>query len=298
MLEDIIAFRTIVQHKSLTRAGKELGISTPMVTRRLARLEKSLNARLIQRTTRQIHLTEAGELFYTQVGDILSALEASKEAVKNLSEEVCGTLKVGLSPSISYLYVTKILHQFMAQYPKINIHIVTGHHLLGLLTNGFDLVIHAGTLPDSSFYFKKLGTWKKIFCAAPNYLKKYGTPKTYADLKSHNCIDHCNNFERTWEYKENGVLKKMSINGNIRADSVFDIRHLVLSGIGIAYLSKCTIHEDLKKGRLISILENFQASEFGTYAVYPSKKFISKKTHVFLEFMSELLKSVYGQMNY
>ena len=87
------------------------------------------------------------------------------------------------------------------------------------------------------------------------------------------------------------------VNGNIRADSNFDIRQLALSGIGIAYLSKCTVNEDLKQGRLVSILENFQASEFGTYAVYPSKQFISKKTEVFLEFMSDLLKSVYGQMN-
>lgn len=297
MLEDIVAFRTIVQLKSLTKASKELGLSTPVVTRRLARLEKSLNTRLIQRTTRQIHLTEAGELFFAQISEILHALQASTEAVKNLNQEVVGTLKVGLPASISYLYVTKMLHQFTARYPKINIHITTGNHLLGLLTNGFDLVIHAGILPDSSFYFKKLGCWKKIFCASPNYLAKHGVPQKAEELKLHNCIDHYDNFDRVWEYKENDTLKKIIVSGNIRADNNFDIRQLALSGIGIAYLPKCTVNEDLKQGRLVSILENFQASEFGTYAVYANKQFLSKKAEVFLEFMSGLLESVYSEMN-
>lgn len=127
MFDDIVVFRTIVQLKSLTKASKALGLSTPVVTRRLARLEKSLNTSLIQRTTRQIHLTEAGELFFAQSTDVLYALEASKDAVKNLNREVSGTLKVGLPESISYLYVTKKLHQFTTRYPNINIYIVTGN---------------------------------------------------------------------------------------------------------------------------------------------------------------------------
>jgi LysR family transcriptional regulator, regulator for bpeEF and oprC len=297
MFEDIVTFRAIVQLKCLTKAGKELGISTPVVTRRLARLEKSLNARLIQRTTRQLYLTEAGELFFAKISDILHALDASKEAVKNLSKEVTGSLKIGLPASISYLYVTKMLHKFMACYPNINIHIVTGNHLLGLLTNGFDLVIHAGVLPDSSFYYKKIGSWQKKFCASPVYLAKYGIPKKPQELSLHNCIDHYDNFVRVWEYKENGIIKNIIVNGNIRADSNFDIKQLAISGIGIAYLPKCTVNEDLKQGGLVAILEDFQASEFATYAVYPSKQFIRKNTHVFLEFMSDLLESVYGQMN-
>lgn len=297
MLEDIVVFRTIVQQKSLTNASKELGLSTPVVTRRLARLENVLNTQLIQRTTRQLHLTEAGELFFTLTSDVLHAFEASKDAVKNLSKDVTGTLKVGLPSGISYLYVTKQLHKFTTCYPNINLNIVTGNHLLGLLTNGFDLVIHAGALPDSNFYFKKIGSWKKIFCASPDYLSKYGIPEKPEELKKHNCIDNYNNVERSWEYKEHDNLKKIMITGNIRVDNNFDIRQLALSGMGIVYLSKCIVNEDLKQGRLISILKNFQTSELATYAVYPSKHFMSKKTEVFLAFMSDLLESVYDQMN-
>ena len=293
MFEDIIAFCHIVEHKSLTKAASALGVSAPVVTRRLARLEQSLNTRLFQRTTRQIYLTEAGELFFSQITDVLNGLEASKESVRNLSNIVSGTLKVGLPASISHLYVTKMLHQFTAQYPQIQIHIVTGSNLLSLLSSGFDLVIHAGVLPDSNFYYKKIGSWKKIFCASPDYLRQYGVPQMPAELNTHQCIDHYDNLGRTWDYKDKGVLKKILVNSKIRVDSQFDMRQLALSGVGIAYLSQCTVHEDLKLGHLISILEDFQASGLETYAVYPSKKFISKKTEVFLAF----IESVYGQMN-
>lgn len=296
MLEDIITFRTIIQQKSLTKASKELGLSAPVVTRRLARLEKSLNIQLIQRTTRRIHLTEAGEVFFAHINDVLNALEAGKDAIKNLSKDVAGTLKVGLPASISYLYVTKMLYKFTARYPNLNIHIVTGNHLLESLNNGFDLVIHAGILPNSSFYYKKLSSWKKVFCASPHYLGKHDIPKHPEELQQHNCIDHYDNFDKSWTYKENGELKKIKVHGNIRTDNNFDIKQLALSGIGIAYLSKCTIYEEIKQKRLVSILENYQASELGTYAVYPSKHFISKKTEVFLEFISNLLASIYGQM--
>jgi DNA-binding transcriptional LysR family regulator len=296
MFDDIITFRAIVQHKNLTKAGKELGLSTSIVTRRLVRLEKSLNTRLIQRTTRQLHLTEAGELFLAETNNIMQALEVSKDVVKNLNKEVTGMLKVGLPPNLSYLYVSKMLHKFIAQYPNINIQIATGNHLLGLLANGFDLIIHAGVLPDSDFYFKKIGSWKKIFFASPDYLNKNGIPTSPAELKLHNCIDHADNYERAWEYSENNIIKKVIINSKVRVDNNFDIRQLALNGIGIAHLSKCAVYDDLKQGRLISILEDFQTPEFETFAVYPSKKFINKKTQVFLEFVDDLLKSISCEM--
>jgi DNA-binding transcriptional LysR family regulator len=298
MIEDISAFYNIALHNSLTKAGKELGISTSVVTRRLARLEKLLNTSLVRRTTRKIYLTEAGELFFQRAGEILENLKNSQEEIKNLNEEVSGILKVALPPSISYLYVTKMLHKFTKKYPKLKLQIVTGNNLLHLLANGFDLVIHAGKLPDSSFHFKKIAGWGKIFCASKDYLKKHGTPKKPEDLKFHNCIDRTDNVHKNWEYQENNRTKKIIISGNICVDNNFDGRNLALSGIGIACLSKCAIYEDLKSKKLISILKNFQPAEFEIYAVYQNDKFMAKKIKVFIDFLSDLLKSVSNQTKY
>ncbi len=298
MFEDIAAFQAIAQNLSFTKAAQYLELSIPVVTRRLARLEQSLGVRLLQRSTRHVHLTEAGTIFLAEVSDVLQALEASKETIKNLTHTVSGTLKVGLPANLSHLYISKALHKFVRSYPDIKIHMVTGEYLLDLLANGFDLVIHSGHLPDSSFYFEKMATWTKHFCAAPSYLEKNGTPHTMEELKLHNCIDHYENADRTWTYLQGNKQKKILVSGNIRAYSSAEIRNIALSGLGIACLSKCSVHKELRNGSLVSILQQYKTPLSGIYAVYPSKKFLNQKTKLFIEFVAEALEPVYNEMTY
>ena len=295
MLEDILVFAVIVQHQGFSKAAKHLGISTSVVTRRMARLEKTLNVRLINRTTRRIHLTEAGHLFFAEVNEVLRTLEVAKDSVKNLSQGVSGTVKIGIPANFCNLYLTKVLHQFLVRYPHINLQIVTGAHFLDLASKGFDVVIHCGVLPDSSFYAKKIGSWRKVICATPNYLAKNGVPKTVSELQVHNCIDDYDNFERTWEFFQNDVLKKIMINGNVRIDSKLDIKNLVMNDVGIAYLPKFIIHAELQSGQIVPILENFRSPEFDSYVVYPNKNFLTKKTQVFIDFLIEALAPIYNQ---
>ena len=147
----------------------------------------ALKVRLL-RTTRKVSLTEAGVNYFATVSDILQNLAAANKQVKSFNQEVIGTLKIGLPASISHLYVSPKLHQFLAKFPRMKIHIVHGNHLLDLLDNGFDLILHCGQLPDSSFYYKKLGVWKKICCAAPPYIKRYGMPQQPSELVNYNCL--------------------------------------------------------------------------------------------------------------
>lgn len=294
MLEDISAFCACAEHKSFSQAARQLGISTAVVTRRIARLEKSLDIRLLHRTTRLVSLTEAGQIFYTEVRDLLQALEASKKNAKSFNQEVTGTLKIGVPASIGHLFVSPALVQFSGQFPQLKIQMVQGDHLLDLLLNGFDVVIHCGELPNSSLYYQKLGDWKKIICASPDYLERLGEPKTPDLLVHHHCLDHYGNFQRTWKFNIDGKLKNISINANIYANSSLDLKNLAVSGLGIAYLPSFTVYHELKAGRLISILEDYQPPLLGMYAVYPSQQYLSKKTKLFLDFMVELLKPVFA----
>lgn len=292
MLEDISVFCACAEHKSFSQAARQLDISAAVVTRRIARLEKSLDTRLLHRTTRQVSLTEAGQAFYAEVSDLLQALEASKKTAKSFNQEVTGTLKIGIPASIGYLHVSQALHRFAQQYPQLKIQIVQGNHLLDLLRNGFDIVIHCGELPDSNFYYQKLGDWKKIICAAPNYLKKFGLPKT-PDFTQHQCLDHYDNFQRTWKFKIDGKIKNVMINADIYVNSSLDLKNLATQGLGIAYLPSFTVYHELKAGRLISILEEYQPPVLGMYAVYPSHQYLSKKTKLFLDFIADTLKPVF-----
>ncbi len=289
MLEDIEIFCAIAKTGGFAKAAKELHLSTSIVTRRLARLEQKLEVRLMHRTTRQVSLTDAGQLYYEEVSPILDALQASNKNVKSLSKEATGILKIGLPVSISHLYVTQWLHEFLAQHPRLTVHMVNGSRLLDLLGEGFDLILHCGELPDSTFYSKKLGMWEKITCASPAYLKQHGTPKKPEDLMHHNCLDHADNFQGTWDFQVKGKLNSIPVRGNARVNSSIDLCNLAKTGLGLVYLPSFSVAHALKTGELVSVLDAYRPKPLGMYLVYPSHKYLSYKTQALMDFMSGLL---------
>lgn len=291
MLEDINVFCAIAKHQSFAKAARELEISTAGVTRRLARLEETLDARLLNRTTRRVTLTEAGQLFYVEVLDILQSLEATKESVKSLTYKISGSLKVGLPLSFSNIHITHSLGHFVAQYPNLRLQINTGFNQLHLLSNGFDVVIHCGELPSSSYHYKKLGSMKKIICASPAYFKKHGTPKLPEDLQSHNCLG-INEETQTWKLCVNNQIKEILVQGNIQINNALDLRNLAIEGVGIVCLPYYFVNQELENGLLVSVLEENLLCNHSLYAVYPSNKFLNKKTELFIKFITNLLVNI------
>jgi DNA-binding transcriptional LysR family regulator len=295
VLEDIQVFCTIAKHQSFSKAARELSISPPVITRRLLRLEKALNARLLNRTTRQVTLTEAGNLFYSEVTDILQLLDASKENVKSLTTQVAGTLKVAMPVSLSQFYVVPALKDFLKKYPHLKIQIVSGHgnQLLNLLQEGFDLVIQCGELPNSSYHARKIATMKKVICASPEYLSKHGNPKELADLKYHNCLQfNDNTVTYPWAISMDGKIKEVAVSGNLIVNNSIELKNLVIDGVGIGYLPAYFVHDELVNGKLVSILENYQLANYNLYAVYTNKEYLAKKTQLFLDFVTNLLRKV------
>ncbi|MCL9783610.1 LysR family transcriptional regulator [Vibrio sp. S4M6] len=289
MLNDIEVFCTIVKQQNLSKAAKDLHVSPSIVTRRLARLEQRLNTRLFERTTRQLTITDSGQRYYDSVHDILLSLKTLEDDIRTSNEQVSGHLKVGLPVSISNRFVSANLHQFLKKYPALHIQIVNGNHLLNLLDNGFSCILHCGPLPNVSYYYKKIATWRKVLCAAPSYLSLFGTPNNLEELQNHNCLDHLDNTERIWNFHIKGNIRSIPINGNISVDSSMDLCQLASSGLGIAYLPTFSVHSELRTGKLIPILQECTNTEFDMFAVYPSKQYLHKKTQVFIDFMAELM---------
>ncbi|MBV8802552.1 MAG: LysR family transcriptional regulator [Gammaproteobacteria bacterium] len=292
MLEDIQVFCAIAKHQSFSKAARELNISAPVITRRLSRLEKTLSARLLNRTTRQVTLTEAGNKFYVEVTDILQLLDASKENIKNTTSQIAGTLKVAMPSSLSQSYVAPALNDFLGKYPHLKIQIFTGNHLLNLLHEGFDLVIHCGELPNSNYYARKIATMKKVICASPDYLNKHGEPKELEDFKNHNCLQFYENIVYPWSVYIDGKIKEIQVNGNVVVNNSIELRTLATNAVGIAYLPAYFVHDELVNGKLVSILDKYQLPDYNLYAVYSTKEYLAKKTIVFMDFITELLKEV------
>jgi LysR family transcriptional regulator for bpeEF and oprC len=288
MLEDAEIFISVVENKSFSKAARKLKLSAPIVTRHIAKLEKDLTVRLLQRNTRQVSVTEAGAIFYESCKSLLHTYTASLKQVKSLSDELIGTLKIGLPSSISNLYISTCINEFAKKNPDLKIDIVNGNHLIDLLNSGFDIIIHCGELSDSSLYCKKLGKWSKVTCASPEYLKRFGTPKHPDDLRNHNCLDHYDNVDNCWDYLINNKIKEIPITGNIRNNSSMDLKNIAASGIGVVYLPSFIVKNELEKGSLKCVLAQYQVPPLSVYAVYPSNRYLSKKAKVFLDFIDDL----------
>lgn len=289
MLKSATVFIKVVETLSFSKAARQLKVSTSAVTRQIEKLESELDVRLLQRNTRQVSVTEAGAIFYESCLSLLETYTSAQKQVKNFHHELTGTLKIGLPNSISHLYMSTALQTFIKKYPGLKIDIVNGNHLLDLLSSGFDLIIYCGELADSNLYYRKIGTWKKITCASPSYFKKFSIPKIPQDLTQHNCLDHFDNRHSTWAYQFKGEIQSIPVRGTVRANSSLDLKNLALSGLGIVYLPSFTVKEAISHGHLKSILTEYQVSALSIYAIYPSKRFLDKKTLVFMEFLEKLL---------
>lgn len=287
LLKPLQAFVSIVKYGSFSKAAHLLGLSTSSITRLLAQLEKELGFVLLERTTRRLKLTEAGALFYEKAQEILLIYETSKEYLGDLKDVLSGPIKIGAPSSLSYLYITQCINEFLADYPELKIQLINGDHLLDLLNNNFDFVLHCRPLPNSNFHYRPLGTWTRTLCATPEYIEKWGAPKVCEDLSKYNCLRHYENKESTWPLLINGKIKNVPISGNITTDSSLNLKNLTMNGVGIAYLPSFTIFRELQQGTLLPILSKHFLPPQNMFAVYSKNRYQTKKVKVLLDFLTQ-----------
>lgn len=290
LLKPLNAFVMTIKLDGFAKAAQALGTSPSSISRLLAQLEEELGFSLLERTTRTLKLTEAGAQFYEKAQEILTIYDSSKKHLGNLSNELSGNLKIGAPASMSYLYITNCIDEFLNGYPNLKLQLVNGDHLLDLLEDDFDFVLHCRPLPDSNFLYKKLGLWTRTLCASPEYIKKHGRPKNLEELKQHNCLLHYDNKEGTWPLNVDGETKNIPINGNISTDSSLNLKNLACKGIGITYLPSFIIFRELSNKTLIPILPKHFLPPKEIYAVYTKNRYRIKKVKALLEFLTEKIQ--------
>lgn len=295
MLEDLQAFRAVAQYKSFVKAAKELKVSNSVITRRIAKLEEHLGIKLLQRSTRQVGLTELGEDYLQQISEVLLQLELSYTELKQRQNQITGTLRVGVPYSILQDWLVPNLANWHQQYPELQLEFIQGNHLFDMISARFDIIIYCGDLPNVAYYFKKLANWCKITCASPSFLSTHGTPKTPQDLSHLTCIDHADNYHQGWGYLHDGQYREQVIQSKLRANSSTIMRDMAIAGLGITRLPDFTVHQALTTGELIPILSNYQLTPLGIYVIYPSKRFLPKKTELFITFLQTCFTSISNQ---
>ena len=292
-LGDLEVFVRVIAAGSMSTAARDLGLSPAVVSKRIKRLEDKLGTRLLQRTTRQISLTEAGQGFHERVLTVLGGLEEAEAFASGRSSEVNGTLKISASTSFGRMHVAPHLKPFMEAHPDLAIHLVLSDEFTDIVGGGFDLAIRIAELNDSSLVARRLAPVRRVLCAAPDYLAEHGTPETLDDLKKHRCLPAHNH--ESWRLEGPNGPVTLRPEGMLITNSSEVLREAVIAGLGIALRSTWDVGAELKSGKLVQVLPQYESSRnVALSAVYPSRQFLPAKVRLFIDYLAEL----YGPVPY
>ncbi len=295
-ISDLDIFARVARTGNMSAAGREMGLSPAVISKRISLLEERLGARLFQRTTRQLTLTETGEGYFRRVVDILSLCEEAEDFVSRRNTKPRGTLKVTAPTSFSRLHIAPKLGDFLSRYPEVKLDLHLTDHLDDIIRDGFDLAIRVGELQDSSLVAKKLAPDTRVLCASPKYLERAGVPKSLPELELHNCLSA--GAQDHWKLEGPNGEETIKVEGNIRTNSAEFLRDALVSGLGIGLRPTWDIGPQLLSGELTTVLPQYRGhSNLAIHAVYPCRDYMPEKVNVFIEFLATLFNNEQWMQN-
>jgi DNA-binding transcriptional LysR family regulator len=292
---DLILFLRVLDQGSISAAARSLDLSVAVASQRLKRLEQDLGVRLLHRTTRRLHPTPEGIALAEQGRTLVEDLEALTSGLRQGAADVVGTLRVTASASFGRQYVSPLLPAFMARYPRVRLSVNLTDQMQDLVSSGFDLAIRIGALPDSQLVARKLAANRRVLCASPDYLRRFGTPTTPEELASHECLLLTGNAGRqdVWRLHDTqGALHTVRVSGRLESTLGELLRDAALAGLGIALHSTWHVGDDLRSGRLKLVLPDYSIAETGIYAVMPQRRLVPLRVRAFVDFLVEQLGEV------
>jgi len=264
-LDDIRAFTEVVDSGSLTRAGVRLGMSKSMISRRLARLEEELGARLLARTTRGMSLTEAGADFRPYAERMVAELQSARDALSRQGEAT-GRLRLAAPISFGAMHLGPVLAELAVRNPNLAISTSYSDRMVDLVGEGFDAAVRLGTLSDSSLIARRIAPVRALAVASPGYLARAGTPRTPDELAGHETVPH---GDQVWQFRRDGRSFAHRPRGRFTADSGAAELAAVVAGLGIAIMPAFLVGPALERGELVRLLDDYAIPEAGMYVVRP-----------------------------
>lgn len=288
-LAAIEAFVQVAETNSFSEAARRLRTSKSVISRQVSALETELGARLFHRTTRSLTLTEAGQGYFSRVGQILADLEEANLAVTQLQSAPRGTLRINAPMSFGFLHLAPALPDFMARYPEVELDVSMTDRFVDLVDEGFDLAVRIAALQDSSLIARRLAPIRLAVCASPDYLQRHGVPQLPQDLRAHACIVN-SNIPSAGEWKFLGADGKplsVKVESKIAINNGDALRVAALGGLGLTILPTFIVGRDLQAGTLVSVLSDYLAQPLGLHAVYHHARHLSPKVRAFVDFLAE-----------
>jgi DNA-binding transcriptional LysR family regulator len=275
----------IADSGSLTAAAVVLDVSLPAVVRTLAMLEQHLGARLFNRTTRRVSLTEEGRVYVEDCRRLLAAIAESEATLTQDAIEPGGHLTVTASVLFGQMYVAPAITRFVQQYEKMRVSLQLHDRIVNLLEENIDVGVRIGELEDQSLVAQPLGSVRRMVVASPAYLKKHGTPQHPRDLLKFNCIRATGSSIPGWMFRERGKTFSVAVSGNLEFNQVWPVAQACLADMGIGMFVSYQVAEFVRDGRLRVVLEDFEPSPRPISLVYPHARLLPARTRAFIDWM-------------
>lgn len=289
-LTSMTAFAKVVDSGGFSAAGRRLNMSATMVSNHVRALEEHLGARLLNRTTRRISLTDVGKAYYERCTQILFELEDADRIAGELQSTPRGRLRLYVGTHIMR-FIAPIMADYLALYPDVDVELIIGARMIDIVGEGFDLEIVPTPPPDSSLIVRRLAAWRPVLCCSPEYLARHPAPATLADLEHHNCLRYAHYpFGDEWRFfGPSGAPAAVRVKGRLLTNSAEALRAATLRGQGLFLAPIFIVAGDLQEGRLVPVLKDYRPVEFAFNAIYPHRHHMSAKVRSFIDLLAERL---------
>ena len=285
-IDGMRTFVAVVSEGAFSRAADRLGMSPQLVSKYVAQLEARLGARLINRSTRRLSITEAGQAYFERCRDLLADIDEMESAVGDAAAAARGTLRINAPMTFGTMHLSKAIAEYQCGQPGVSVELTLDDRVVDIVSEGYDMAIRIGRLRESSLVARKLAPIRLVICAAPDYLAQHGTPAAPQDLQDHECLRYTlsSNSDR-WRLMQGDSAHDVHVTGKFSASNGDAIRLAAIAGRGIALQPTFIVGDDVREGRLQRILEDYEVEPMGLYAVYAHRKYLSGKVRTFVDYL-------------
>jgi len=280
-------FVLLARHRNLSTVARQLDLTPPAATKRLAQLEARLGVRLVNRTTRSISLTPEGEAYLHYATRILADVREMEEVVSSSGSVPKGLLRINATLGFGRTAIAPIVSEFALHHPQVEVQLDVTDRPIDLVESGVDLGIRFGALPDQRLVARRVLSNRRFLCAAPRYLARHGTPASLRDLADHQCIIHRQNEDAygVWRFTRDGRAETVKVHGALSSNDGDIVLNWALDGHGILVRSEWDLAKYLESGRLRVVLPEFILPSADLFVYYPSKRDLSARTRAFIDFL-------------
>lgn len=286
----MVTFARVVEANSFAAAARRLGVSTSVASKHVAKLERSLGARLLNRSTRKLSLTEAGETFYEHCARLIGELEAAEQSLAGVEADVRGALRVSAPPSMVAMHIAPALAEFRRRHPRLELEFDLGNRVIDFSEEGYDMALRVTRQPSPDLLWRALAPLNMCVVAAPTYLRERGVPAQPGQLDGHECLLFSLDADPTeWMFEDgDGRAVRVKVRGAFRSNVMEPLHKMALHGLGVARLPSFMVGEDVKRGRLVNLFDQWSLYRGASiYAVWPPHRRESRKVRLFVEFLVE-----------